>query len=162
MGHTKISPSRVGWSTVAVLLAFAACGTGDPASTLRVSGVVFSDFKTDWTCDEYDNPDEVPEELSGIRLFFEDSEGRALGTTTTGVLVTEDLDYGCRFSAAYEVVLDRAESYTVDFDPPEPRNSGGMYYDGANALTPQTVEHQTLTDNDVTWNFEAPPQWVTP
>ncbi len=162
MRHTKVSLSRIGWLTVATLLTFAACDPGATSATVRLSGFVFSDITTDLACDEYTDPSQRPEELSGIELLFEDAEGNSLGTTTTGALERQDLDYGCRFSAAYEIVLDRAESFTVDFDPPEPRNFGGLYYDGANTLEGQTVDYQTIVDNGLTWNFEAPPQWVTP
>jgi hypothetical protein len=149
------------WSMAAALLAVSACGFGDPPSSVRLDGVVFSDFKIDRSCSELTDPDQRPEELSGITLTFTNADGRVLGTTT-GVIETEDLSYGGRFQAPYEIVVERSESYQVDFDPPEPRNSGGVFYDGANALGAQVIGFASLSDKSLTWDFEAPAQWVVP
>lgn len=126
-------------------------------------GGVFTDFHVDGPCELSEDSFGQPEELSGIILTFTDPDGVLLGEATTGALQIESLDYGCRYLAEYSLTLPPASAYTVDFDPPTPRNFPfGGYFEGAEELETQDISHVDLEAAGFEWSFEAPPQYVVP
>lgn len=130
---------------------------------MQVEGMVYTDATVDQTCAELTAPQHRPEELSGIELIFvpEGASGDA-ASAVTGALETEDLDYGCRFLARYQVTLERAGSYSVSFVTPEPRVFGGAYFTGTEHLEEQRRTLEQLEENGLRWDFEVPPEWAVP
>lgn len=91
-------------------------------------------------------------------MTFRDDALAPLAETRTGPLESEELDYGCRFLARYSVELPRASGYRVEFGPPEPRDRPrGGYFQGAEALGPQSISYQELEERGFEWSFEAEP-----
>ncbi|HVL54364.1 MAG TPA: hypothetical protein VM344_08910 [Vitreimonas sp.] len=135
---------------------------------VNVRGTVYTDFRVDTPCESQTGP----AELSNIVLTFEDAAGRVVGTARTGGLQVEELPIGpgtetwthggCRFFAPYSVTIPVAESYAVEFDPPEPAFRAGGYFSGTEELSRQTASHDDLIRSGYVWSFEVPPSFVVP
>jgi len=141
-----------------------ACGGlfGRPGDKVSITGTVFSDHRVDLPCEEQAADPLRPEELSGIRLRFTDGRGELLGGAVTEELQWRELDYGCRFFAAYSVTLPRRVEYRVTFEPRPPKDIHGAMYLGAEDLEPQRISLAELEQRGFEWSFEAESSYAVP
>jgi hypothetical protein len=141
-----------------------ACGGpfGRSGDEISITGTVFSDHRVDLPCEEQAADPSRPEGLSRLRLRFTDGRGDLVGAAVTEELQWRELDYGCRFFAAYSVTLPRRVEYRVTFEPRPPRDVDGAMYLGAEDLEPQRISLAELERRGFEWSFEAEASYAVP